>query len=139
MVLIFIILYRDSVVSTLRTICALKGFALAARPSGKLKAVVQAFSAFVIIILLIPYSLDYLAVVSSVAIGAIGGWAITSGFNWLSEKFKAKPPVLTQEEIEQKEKIDRIMLVLKKIHANPKNQKDREEIKDTLQSNCRTE
>lgn len=60
MILIFIILYRDSVVSTLRTICALKGFALAARPSGKLKAAIQAFSAFVIILLLIPYSLGHL-------------------------------------------------------------------------------
>lgn len=60
MLLIFIILYRDSVVSALRTMCALKGFALAARPSGKLKAAIQAFSIFVMIILLIPYSLGYL-------------------------------------------------------------------------------
>jgi CDP-diacylglycerol--glycerol-3-phosphate 3-phosphatidyltransferase len=64
MVLIFIFLYRDSVISTLRTICALKGFALAARPSGKLKAAIQAFSAFVIILLLIPYSLNYLSIVT---------------------------------------------------------------------------
>lgn len=56
MILIFIILYRDSVISTLRTICALKGFALAARPSGKIKAIVQAVAAFIIILLLIPYS-----------------------------------------------------------------------------------
>ena len=54
MILIFIILYRDSVVSTLRTICALKGFALAARPSGKIKAVIQAIAAFTTIVLLIP-------------------------------------------------------------------------------------
>ena len=57
MILVFVLLYRDSVVSTLRTICALKGFALAARPSGKLKAGIQAFAAFVIILLLIPYSM----------------------------------------------------------------------------------
>lgn len=62
MVLVFIFLYRDSVVSTLRTICALKGFALAARPSGKLKAAIQAFAAFVIIVLLIPYSRNYVSV-----------------------------------------------------------------------------
>ena len=60
MILIFILLYRDSVVSTLRTICALKGFALAARTSGKIKAIVQAAAAFIMIVLLIPYSLDYL-------------------------------------------------------------------------------
>jgi len=40
MVLIF--LYRDSAVSTLRTVCAYKGLVLAARPSGKLKAIIQA-------------------------------------------------------------------------------------------------
>ena len=62
MILIFIFIYRDSVVSTLRTICALKGFALAARPSGKLKAAIQAFAAFIVILLLIPYSLGHLSV-----------------------------------------------------------------------------
>lgn len=61
MIVIFIFFYRDSVVSTLRTICALKGFALAARPSGKLKAIIQAFSAFIILMLLIPYSLGHLS------------------------------------------------------------------------------
>ncbi len=61
MVLIFIFLYRDSVISTLRTICALKGFALGARPSGKLKAFIQASMAFLVIILLIPYSWGYLS------------------------------------------------------------------------------
>lgn len=55
-VLIFVLLYRDSVVSTLRTICALKGFALAARTSGKIKAVIQGGCAFIIVFLLIPYS-----------------------------------------------------------------------------------
>lgn len=50
--LVFIFLYRDSVVSTLRTICALKGFALAARLSGKIKAIIQAVAAFIILVLL---------------------------------------------------------------------------------------
>lgn len=56
MALVFIFIYRDSIISTLRTVCALKGFALAARPSGKLKAVIQAFTALVVILLLIPFS-----------------------------------------------------------------------------------
>lgn len=47
-----LMLYRDVAVSTLRTICALKGFALAARWSGKLKAAVQATCAFSIIALM---------------------------------------------------------------------------------------
>lgn len=60
MALIFVFFYRDSVVSTLRTICALKGFALAARTSGKIKAVVQAVAAFLILVLMIPQSLGYI-------------------------------------------------------------------------------
>lgn len=61
MILVFILLYRDSVVSTLRTICALKGYTLAARKSGKIKAVVQGISAFIILILMIPHSLGHLS------------------------------------------------------------------------------
>lgn len=57
MPLIFLFLYRDSVVSTLRTICALKGFALAARISGKIKAGIQAMAAFIILIMMIPHSI----------------------------------------------------------------------------------
>lgn len=61
MILIFIFLYRDSVISTLRTICAFKGLALGARPSGKLKAVIQAIAGLTIIIFLIPYSQGYMS------------------------------------------------------------------------------
>lgn len=53
---VFVLLYRDSVVSTLRTICALKGIALGARLSGKIKAIIQAIAAFIVIFLMIPYS-----------------------------------------------------------------------------------
>lgn len=69
MILIFIFLYRDSVVSTLRTICALKGFALAARLSGKIKAVVQAIAAFIVLVLMIPHSLGLLSTESLHQIG----------------------------------------------------------------------
>lgn len=61
MLLVFVFLYRDSVVSTLRTICALKGFALAARISGKIKAVIQAIAALSILLMMIPHSLGYLS------------------------------------------------------------------------------
>lgn len=47
-----LMLYRDVSVSTLRTICALKGVALAARSTGKFKAFIQAISAFIILALL---------------------------------------------------------------------------------------
>jgi len=54
--IVFLCLYRDSVVSTLRIICAMKGFTLSARLSGKLKAVFQAFTIFVILILMIVHA-----------------------------------------------------------------------------------
>lgn len=61
LLLVFIFLYRDFMISTLRTICALKGLALAARPSGKIKAIVQAVSIYLVVLLMIPYSLGHLS------------------------------------------------------------------------------
>ena len=58
--LVFIFLYRDSMISMLRTLCALKGFALAASMKGKIKSIMQAFAAFTIILLMIPHSLGML-------------------------------------------------------------------------------
>lgn len=86
--LIFIFLYRDSVVSTLRTICALRGFALAARLSGKAKAVVQAIAAFAILILMIPFSLGYISSStlhwsSTFIVGAAGIYTIFSGIDYI--------------------------------------------------------
>jgi CDP-diacylglycerol---glycerol-3-phosphate 3-phosphatidyltransferase len=72
MLLVFVFIYRDSVIGTLRTICALRGFALAARPSGKLKAIVQAVSAFAILGLMIPHSL-----------GAISDWTLKIASTWI--------------------------------------------------------
>ena len=56
LLLIFVFIYRDMIISTLRTVCALRGVALAARWSGKIKAVIQAIVGFFIVILLIFYS-----------------------------------------------------------------------------------
>ena len=56
LLLVLVFFYRDIFVTTLRTLCALKGVALAARFSGKMKAVLQAVTAFLIIFLMIPYS-----------------------------------------------------------------------------------
>jgi CDP-diacylglycerol--glycerol-3-phosphate 3-phosphatidyltransferase len=57
LLLVLLLFYRDSIISTLRTLCALRGVALGARLSGKIKAVVQGVVAFFILILMIPYSL----------------------------------------------------------------------------------
>lgn len=61
LLLVFVFLYRDLFISTLRTLCALRGVALAARFSGKMKAVIQATVAFLIILLMIPYTTGILS------------------------------------------------------------------------------
>jgi CDP-diacylglycerol--glycerol-3-phosphate 3-phosphatidyltransferase len=58
--LVLFFFYRDSMISTLRTICALRGFTLSARLSGKVKAIVQASALLLILLLMIPYSLGML-------------------------------------------------------------------------------
>ncbi|MBB63874.1 MAG: CDP-diacylglycerol--glycerol-3-phosphate 3-phosphatidyltransferase [Waddliaceae bacterium] len=60
-IIAFIFLYRDSVVSTLRTACALHGTVLAARWSGKIKAATQGVAAFMIVLLMIPHAFGYIA------------------------------------------------------------------------------
>lgn len=72
--LIFIFLYRDSVISTLRTICALRGFALAARTSGKIKAFIQALASFTILFLMIPQSLGY---ITQATLQYISTWVVS--------------------------------------------------------------
>lgn len=59
--LVFVFLYRDSTISTLRTLCALKGFALAARSSGKLKAFFQMVAILTILLLMIPHAMGQIS------------------------------------------------------------------------------
>lgn len=92
MPLIFIFLYRDSVVSTLRTICALKGFALAARTSGKIKAVIQAVAALLVLILMIPYadgtlSREVLHTSGTAIVGAAALYTIYSGVDYITSNW----------------------------------------------------
>jgi CDP-diacylglycerol--glycerol-3-phosphate 3-phosphatidyltransferase len=56
LLLVLVFFYRDSIISTLRTLCALRGVALAARLSGKVKAVVQGVAAFFVLFLMLLYS-----------------------------------------------------------------------------------
>lgn len=58
---VFIFIYRDSIINTLRTVCALRGVALAARSSGKCKSVLQGIAAVSITTCLIPHSLGTLS------------------------------------------------------------------------------
>ena len=61
LLLVFVFLYRDFFISTLRTLCALRGVALAARFSGKMKTVIQAAVCFFIVLLMIPYTQGWLS------------------------------------------------------------------------------
>ncbi len=88
LVLVSVFFYRDTIISTLRTVCALRGFALAARLSGKIKAVLQASIVFFILLLMIPYSMGYLKLellrelsFYSVLIGAV--YTVFSGIEYI--------------------------------------------------------
>ena len=56
LLLVFVFVYRDAMISTLRTVCAMRGVTLAARTSGKIKAVIQALSIFIILTLMVPFA-----------------------------------------------------------------------------------
>jgi len=80
---IFIFLYRDMFISALRTLCALRGIALAARFSGKVKAALQATVCFLILLLMIPYtrgliSLDLFQQLSFYLVGIAALYTILS-------------------------------------------------------------
>lgn len=61
LLLVFVLLYRELIISALRTLCALKGFALAARRSGKIKAIAQAASCFLVVFLMILKEIGYVS------------------------------------------------------------------------------
>lgn len=87
LLVVLVFLYRDFFISTLRTLCALRGVALAARLSGKVKAIMQAFVAFVIVGLMIPYIHGYLSeellqLISLVAVSVAAGYTALSAFDY---------------------------------------------------------
>lgn len=51
LILVLVFVFRDGMISTLRILCALRGVALAARTSGKIKAIIQSITIFTILIL----------------------------------------------------------------------------------------
>ncbi|MEG0036730.1 MAG: CDP-alcohol phosphatidyltransferase family protein [Victivallaceae bacterium] len=86
--LIFIFLARDSVTSTLRTVCALRGFVLAARTTGKLKAILQGTISVLIILAMIPYSLgkfssETLMKISTIGVSLVAVYSVFSGIEYL--------------------------------------------------------
>lgn len=88
LMIVLIFFWRDSLVNTLRSLCALQGIALAARTSGKIKAVVQAVATIFILILMIPYSSGCLSLeafqkMSWMAAGLAAAYTLYSGCEYL--------------------------------------------------------
>lgn len=88
LLLVLVFLYRDVFISMLRTLCALRGVALAARMSGKIKAVIQAIAAFAVLLMMIPYSLKMISLATlqsvsfyTVAIAAV--YTLLSGIEYV--------------------------------------------------------
>lgn len=105
LLLVFVFLYRDSVISTLRTICAFRGFALAARSTGKIKAIIQAGSALFILIMMIPYSLSMLSKsilreASIIVTALAAAYALYSGIDYIFANRDYVARLLTKEKQE---------------------------------------
>ena len=101
LLLVFAFFYRDLIISTLRTVCALRGVALAARLSGKIKAVVQAVAAFFILIALTFYAQGYIALAElqslsfySALIAAL--YTVYSGVEYVSANYSYIKKALTR-------------------------------------------
>lgn len=100
LLLVFVFIYRDAVISTLRTICALRGFALAARMSGKLKAVLQAIAAFFILIMFALYtgeeiSLTMLRTMSFWSVAFVCIYTLFSGVDYIYANREYVKKILT--------------------------------------------
>lgn len=88
MLLSLVFVFREIIISTLRTLCALNGKALAARLSGKLKAILQAIAIIFIIVMIIPYSLGWIALttlqsISTWVIAVAAFYTVLSGLEYL--------------------------------------------------------
>lgn len=86
--LVLVFVYRDGLISALRILCALRGQALAARTSGKLKAIIQAISIFAIVAMIIPYSQGHMSLatlqqISFYIVLIAAGYTVASGVEYL--------------------------------------------------------
>lgn len=88
LLLVFVFIYRDSVIGTLRTVCALRGRVLSARPTGKLKAILQGMVSITIVTLMIPASLDWITMAilqqaSLALVSLVALYTVYSGVEYL--------------------------------------------------------
>lgn len=87
LILVLLLFYRDTLVSAIRNLCALNGYALAARTSGKIKAIVQAITSFIIVIAfgLFSYqklSLETLQNFANYSLAVCAAYALASGVEY---------------------------------------------------------
>lgn len=85
---VLLLFYRDSLVAAVRNLCAINGYALAARKSGKLKAILQAITSFVIVLSFGLYAFDNISlatlqVTSQVSIALCALYALGSGIEYI--------------------------------------------------------
>lgn len=104
LLLVFVMIYRDSVISTLRTLCAFRGHALGARMSGKIKAVVQGVSAIVIVLLFALYtngslSLEDLHGISLWICIFVALYTLFSGFDYIIANWQGIRQALSQKRL----------------------------------------
>lgn len=86
--LVLVFFYRDFFISTLRILCALRGIALAARFSGKIKTVIQACVLGLILVLMIFHSqgivpVDLLRQISLLSVSAAAFYTVLSALDYL--------------------------------------------------------
>ncbi|HSX12634.1 MAG TPA: CDP-alcohol phosphatidyltransferase family protein [Rhabdochlamydiaceae bacterium] len=91
--LVLFFFYRDSIVSLLRTVCALRGIALAARISGKIKAAVQGTAAILVLTLMVPYvfgmiDLQFFRSVSFYLVLAAAVYTVFSGIEYVVANYQ---------------------------------------------------
>jgi CDP-diacylglycerol--glycerol-3-phosphate 3-phosphatidyltransferase len=88
LLLVLVFFYRDVFISLLRTLCAMKGFTLAARTSGKIKAVIQAIAAFSVLGLMACQayeiiSLEVFQSISFLVVAAAAAYTVFSGIEYI--------------------------------------------------------
>lgn len=86
--LVLPILYRDSIIATLRAVCAYRGTVLAARTSGKIKAIFQAFIIMVLVLLRIvalyqPFIAENLFLIGNILMSLVCAITLYSGYEYL--------------------------------------------------------
>jgi len=91
--LVMVFLYREFVINTFRTLCALRGYALAARMSGKIKAILQAIVAFLILGLMICYNLRWISlatlrVSSLISVSLVAAYAVLSMIDYFASNWQ---------------------------------------------------